>query len=39
MMLDNMLVAHARNPFQGTRKLYVAMGGMMSLKDLGGFLS
>jgi alpha-ketoglutarate-dependent taurine dioxygenase len=39
MMLDNMLAAHARNPFQGARKLYVAMGGMMSLKDLEGFLS
>ncbi|GLV53938.1 hypothetical protein KDH_07890 [Dictyobacter sp. S3.2.2.5] len=34
VMLDNMLMAHARNPFKGARKLYVAMGGMMSLNDL-----
>ncbi|MNL79649.1 Taurine catabolism dioxygenase TauD, TfdA family [compost metagenome] len=25
MMLDNMLVAHARTPFQGPRKVVVAM--------------
>lgn len=30
MMLDNMLVAHARNPFVGERKLCVALGEMMS---------
>jgi alpha-ketoglutarate-dependent taurine dioxygenase len=28
MMLDNMLMAHARNPFKGTRKICVAMGEM-----------
>jgi alpha-ketoglutarate-dependent taurine dioxygenase/acyl carrier protein len=26
LMLDNMLVAHGRNPFEGTRKVIVAMG-------------
>ena len=26
MMVDNMLVAHARNPFKGSRKITVAMG-------------
>jgi non-ribosomal peptide synthetase component F/alpha-ketoglutarate-dependent taurine dioxygenase/aryl carrier-like protein len=26
IMLDNMLVAHARNPFEGARKIVVAMG-------------
>ena len=30
LMLDNMLVAHARNPFKGPRKLCVAMGEMFS---------
>ncbi|MNG37044.1 Taurine catabolism dioxygenase TauD, TfdA family [compost metagenome] len=25
MMLDNMLIAHARNPFKGPRKVVVAM--------------
>src|ERR1019366_2718640 len=34
LMLDNMLVAHARNPFKGNRKLYVSMGGMMNLSTL-----
>src|SRR6202035_2067055 len=29
VMLDNMLVAHARNPFEGTRKILVAMGEMV----------
>lgn len=28
LMLDNMLVAHARNPFRGPRKIAVAMGDM-----------
>ncbi|MEU4177520.1 TauD/TfdA family dioxygenase [Streptomyces sp. NPDC026589] len=28
MMLDNLLMAHGRNPFQGERRLLVAMGGM-----------
>jgi hypothetical protein len=26
LMLDNMLVAHARDPYQGPRKIVVAMG-------------
>ncbi len=34
LMLDNMLAAHARNPFKGTRKLYVSMGNMLTLADL-----
>jgi hypothetical protein len=29
-MLDNMLVAHARDPFVGPRKIVVAMGDMIS---------
>lgn len=29
MLLDNILVAHARNPFRGERELLVAMGGMV----------
>lgn len=28
LMLDNLLVAHARNPYQGDRKIVVAMGAM-----------
>ncbi|HYO14083.1 MAG TPA: TauD/TfdA family dioxygenase, partial [Thermoanaerobaculia bacterium] len=34
VMLDNMLVAHARNPFAGKRKLLVSMGEMINSKDL-----
>jgi alpha-ketoglutarate-dependent taurine dioxygenase len=34
IMLDNMRVAHARNPYVGDRKIVVAMGDMMSLDDL-----
>lgn len=34
LMLDNMLVAHARNSYQGQRKLYVSMGDMISERDL-----
>ncbi|PYS87924.1 MAG: taurine catabolism dioxygenase TauD [Acidobacteria bacterium] len=30
LMLDNLLTAHARNPFAGARQLLVAMGGMLS---------
>lgn len=30
MLLDNLLVAHGRNPFKGQRKLLVAMGEMKS---------
>jgi len=28
LMLDNMMIAHARNPYVGTRKIVVAMGEM-----------
>ncbi|GHO79995.1 hypothetical protein KSD_77660 [Ktedonobacter sp. SOSP1-85] len=34
LLLDNMLMAHARNPFQGKRKIYVSMGNMLNLNDL-----
>jgi hypothetical protein len=34
VMLDNMLVAHARKPFTGTRKIVVAMGEMVNAVDL-----
>ncbi|HXR66374.1 MAG TPA: condensation domain-containing protein, partial [Ktedonobacteraceae bacterium] len=33
LLLDNMLVAHARNPYKGPRKIYVAMGGMITMHD------
>jgi alpha-ketoglutarate-dependent taurine dioxygenase len=34
LVLDNMLVAHARNPFEGERKILVAMGQMFERQDL-----
>ncbi|HEY0602350.1 MAG TPA: TauD/TfdA family dioxygenase, partial [Herpetosiphonaceae bacterium] len=34
IMLDNMLVAHARNPYVGPRKIVVAMGEMIGEADL-----
>jgi len=34
VMLDNMLVAHARDPFEGERKICVAMGQMMNREQL-----
>jgi alpha-ketoglutarate-dependent taurine dioxygenase len=34
ILLDNMLVAHARNPYVGPRKIGVAMGAMMTAADL-----
>jgi hypothetical protein len=34
IMLDNMLVAHARKPFTGQRKIVVAMGEMVNAVDL-----
>jgi len=34
IVLDNMMVAHARDPFEGTRKILVAMAEMVSQKDL-----
>ncbi|AZG15470.1 condensation domain-containing protein [Cupriavidus pauculus] len=33
-MLDNMLAAHARDPFEGPRKIVVAMGDMFERRDL-----
>lgn len=34
VMLDNMLAAHARDPYQGPRKIVVAMGDMFERSDL-----
>ncbi|MBS0151276.1 MAG: amino acid adenylation domain-containing protein [Nitrospira sp.] len=34
LMLDNMLVAHARSPFTGPRKIVVAMGEMINQRDV-----
>ncbi|MFS0516454.1 condensation domain-containing protein [Nostoc sp. UIC 10607] len=34
IMLDNMLAAHGRNSFVGSRKIVVAMGEMISFKNL-----
>ncbi|HEY0293373.1 MAG TPA: condensation domain-containing protein [Hansschlegelia sp.] len=34
VMLDNMLAAHARDPFQGTRRIVVAMGDMTDRADV-----
>lgn len=34
IMLDNMMVAHARDPFEGTRKILVAMADIVSLQDI-----
>lgn len=34
MLLDNLLTAHARNPFVGERKLLVAMGEMLSYAEV-----
>ena len=34
LMLDNMLVAHARNPYEGPRKIAVAMGEMFDQSRL-----
>ena len=33
--VDNMLVAHARRPFTGERKILVAMAQMSGIHDLG----
>lgn len=35
LMVDNMLVAHARNPYVGERKILVAMGELFSQRQLG----
>lgn len=34
IMLDNMMVAHARDPFEGSRKILVAMAEIASYKDI-----
>ena len=34
LMLDNMLTAHARNPYEGPRKIVVAMGELINESDL-----
>ncbi len=34
LMLDNMLVAHARNPYTGKRKIVVAMGEIINSTDI-----
>ncbi len=34
--LDNMLIAHARNPFEGERRILVAMGRMFDRHNLSG---
>jgi alpha-ketoglutarate-dependent taurine dioxygenase len=34
MVVDNVLVAHGRNPFEGPRKILVAMGNMKTYDDL-----
>lgn len=34
LMVDNMLVAHGRNPYVGARKIVVAMGEMISKEEL-----
>jgi len=33
-LVDNMLVAHARDPYVGPRKILVAMGEMVHCADL-----
>lgn len=33
IMLDNMMIAHARDPFEGTRKILVAMADIVYQKD------
>ncbi|MBT1187497.1 TauD/TfdA family dioxygenase [Streptomyces sp. CJ_13] len=35
MFLDNLLMAHGRNPYRGERKLLVAMGGLIDFSDKG----
>ncbi len=34
LMVDNMLTAHARNPFRGERKITVAMAEIMTIEEL-----
>jgi hypothetical protein len=33
-MLNNMLVAHSRNPFSGPRKIVVALGAMVNQSEV-----
>ena len=33
-MLNNMLVAHSRNPFAGERKIVVALGNLISKEEV-----
>ena len=33
-MLNNMLVAHSRNPFVGARKIVVALGNLVSKEQV-----
>ncbi len=35
LMVDNMMIAHARNPFVGPRKIVVAMGELVGIADIG----
>jgi len=35
LMLDNMMIAHARNPFVGPRKMVVAMGELVGQTEIG----
>jgi hypothetical protein len=34
MVVDNVLAAHGRNPFEGSRKILVTMGDMMSFDEI-----
>jgi hypothetical protein len=34
-MVDNMMIAHARNPFVGPRKMVVAMGELVGQAEIG----
>ena len=34
ILLDNMMVSHSRDPFEGTRKILVAMAEVITQKDL-----
>jgi hypothetical protein len=34
ILVDNMLTAHARSPYAGRRKVFVAMGEMLSDRDV-----
>lgn len=36
LMLDNMLIAHGRNPFVGPRKIIVAMAGLYTREEMEG---